>query len=193
HRRLVKALDSVGRVPRSAAERLPRARLVEELLDLVVRRCFLTMSDLRDAIARSRVKLPDLINPVEFFTGDPLIRLNRRLAADLDGVYHRGEIYLRWLQRLSSIFFGNPVGRAVTLYLLVPLLGAFFILKGTNVLMEEAHKFLGVPALHPYGSADRERYDADELVGPPRFWVNRSPEIGNLHSLVGVDETWFEV
>src|SRR5262249_36806506 len=95
HPRLVKALDSVGLVPRNAAERLSRDRLVEELLALVVRRCFLTMGALRDAIARSRLKLPDLINPIEFFTGDPLILLNRRLARDLDGIYHRGEIYLR--------------------------------------------------------------------------------------------------
>src|SRR5205823_10772712 len=69
HPRLVAALDAVGLVPHNAAERLSRDRLVEELLDLVVRRCYLAIGDLRDAIARGRCKLPDLINPVELCMG----------------------------------------------------------------------------------------------------------------------------
>ena len=31
---------------------------------------------------------------------------NRKLAVVLDGVYRRGEIYLRWMQRLSSLASG---------------------------------------------------------------------------------------
>ena len=38
----------------------------------------------------------------------------------LDGVYRRGEIYLRFLQKLSSILFGTRVGRFLSKYLLVP-------------------------------------------------------------------------
>jgi hypothetical protein len=146
--RLVAALEAVGLIPGNAAEQLSRDRLVEELLDRVVERRFLTLGDLRDALARSRLKLPDLSGPREFFTGDPLIRANRRLAVALDGVYRRGEIYLRWLQRLTSIFFANPVGRWLTLYLLLPVLGSIFIIKGGSELFELAHKFLGTPEVH---------------------------------------------
>lgn len=173
--RLVAALDAVGLVPRNAAERLSRDRLVEELLDLVVRRCYLTMSDLRDALARSRVKLPDLVDPIEFFTGDPLIRLDRRLARDLDGVYRRGEVYLRWLQRLSSLFFGNPLGRALSLYVLLPLLGGFFVVAGVNILFEELHKFLHVPELN-LGNLG------------PAVGLEKDPKIGSTPNLI-----WYAV
>src|SRR5262249_8628263 len=134
----------------------------------------------------------DLLTRIEFFTGAPLILLTRRLARDLDGIYHRGEIYLRWLQRLSSLFFGNPVGRAVTLYLLLPLLGAFFIIKGTNVLMEEAHKFLGWPRYHPYADVV-DGYESGELPGPPKSLYHRAPEIGDLHSAFRVEEHSFDL
>jgi hypothetical protein len=106
--------------------------MVEELLDRIVETGRLGIGDLRDALARNRLKLTDLSGPIQFFTGDPLIRINRQLAADLDGIYRRGEIYLRWLQRFTSLFFGTPVGRFLTLYLFLPVLGAFFILKGVN-------------------------------------------------------------
>ncbi|QJW93379.1 hypothetical protein [Frigoriglobus tundricola] len=43
----------------------------------------------------------------------------------LDGVYRRGEFYLRWIQRFVSVFFGTPWGRALTLYLALPFGGAF--------------------------------------------------------------------
>ena len=55
-----------------------------------------------------------------FFVGDSLIRANRQLASDLDGVYHRGEIYLRWLQRCSAAAFGTHIGRLLTLYIALP-------------------------------------------------------------------------
>ncbi len=123
------ALDEVGLTPRDVAEGVSRDKLVEELLDRVVERDFLTLGDLRDAIARNRVKLPDLVDPVTFFLGDKLILANRRLAAGLDGIYRRGEIYLRWLQRLSSAAFGNPVGRFLTRFVALPFGGAFMLLK----------------------------------------------------------------
>jgi hypothetical protein len=148
--RLMAALDAVGLSPATTAETVSREKVVEELLDRVVETGRLAIGDLRDALARNRVKLPDLRGPVEFFTGDPLIRLNRRLAADLDGIYHRGEIYLRWMQRLSSLFFGTAVGRVLTLYLIMPVLGSLFILKGIDGLSEEGHKYLGLPEIHTF-------------------------------------------
>jgi hypothetical protein len=143
--RLESALDTVGLTPRDTAERLARQKLIEELLDHIVERGFLTLGGLRDALARNRMKLPDLSGPIEFFTGDVLIRANRRLSVDLDGVYRRGEIYLRWLQRLSSLAFGNPIGRFLTLYLILPVGGAFFTLKGIDGIIEEIHKFIPMP------------------------------------------------
>ena len=107
-------------------------------------------------MARNQLKLPDLGGPVEFLRGDPLLRANRRLACDLDGVYHRGEVYLRWLQRLSSLAFGTRVGRFLTDYFLIPFGGAFFALKGVDALSEESHKFFGSPevrTIHAYSLA----------------------------------------
>ena len=148
--KLLAGLDSVGLAPANAAERFSRDKLVEELLDLVSERGYLTIGDLRDALARNQLKLPDLAGPVTFFTGDPLIRLNRDLAARLDGIYRRGEIYLRWLQRFSSLFFATVVGRLLTLYLILPILGAFFILKGIDEMSEIAHKFFGLPKIETF-------------------------------------------
>jgi hypothetical protein len=123
------ALDEVGLLPENVAEGVSRDKLIEELLDRVVERDFLTIGDLRDAIARNRVKLPDLVDPLTFFLGDRVIRANRRLAASLDGIYRRGEVYLRCLQRLSSAAFGNPVGRFLTRFVALPFGGAYMILK----------------------------------------------------------------
>ncbi|MFO0845965.1 MAG: hypothetical protein U0797_26885 [Gemmataceae bacterium] len=164
---LAGAFDQVGLVPTTVAERLARDKLVEELLDAIGQRGYLTLGDLRDALARNRLKLPDVNNPVEVLTGDELIRLNRVLAADLDGVYRRGEIYLRWLQRLSSVFFGNVVGRTLTLYLLLPLLGSLFILKGVEGLTDEVHHFIVSPLLgleaHPDDPPDDELTPSEAL------------------------------
>jgi hypothetical protein len=145
--RLHEALDAVGLNPASAAEGLARDKLVEELLDGVVQRGYLTLGDLRDALARNRLKLPDLAGPGEFISGDPLLRLDRRLADDLDGVYRQGEAYLRWLQRLSSVFFGTRVGRFLTLYLILPLLGSLFILMGIDGIAAELNRFVVRPLL----------------------------------------------
>lgn len=143
--RIIRGLAEVGLKPGTLVERLECDKLVEELLDLAVEKGFLTMSDLRDAVARNRLKLPDLAGPGELVLGDPLIRANRRLAAEADGVYHRGEIYLRWLQRLSSLFFGNRVGRLLTLYLAVPFGGAFLVLEGLQHIVVDPLWYLFGP------------------------------------------------
>jgi hypothetical protein len=167
------ALNKVGLTPRSIAEEVARDKVVEELLDLVVEHGFLGMGDLRDAIARNRLKLPDLTAAetetkisdasqkrrfpqrfceasliatgrciTTFVLGDQLIRANRQLAADLDGVYHRGEIYLRWLQRFSAVAFGTAVGRFLTLYLALPFGCSLAVLK---VWDEVTERIYGAP------------------------------------------------
>ncbi|HEY7327851.1 MAG TPA: hypothetical protein VH592_09440 [Gemmataceae bacterium] len=164
------ALDKVGLTPGNIAEEVARDKVVEELIDLVVDHGFLGMSDLRDAIARNRLKLPDLTDmeasggrktPVSsqqgsyaprsllgrglarivcgsrtFFLGDQLIRANRQLACDLDGVYRRGEIYLRWLQRFSATAFGTHIGRFLTLYLALPFGCSLAVLKVWDEIVE---------------------------------------------------------
>jgi hypothetical protein len=159
-------LEEIGLRPACVAETVARDKLIEELLDQVIERSFLTVGDLRDALARNRLKLPDLggfhdvvaqqensgkrggawvalaglrstaVGLARFFLGDPLIQLNRRLSTSLDGVYRRGEIYLRWLQRFSSLAFGTALGRVLTLYLIVPFGCSFMLLKMWDHIQE---------------------------------------------------------
>jgi hypothetical protein len=173
--KLLVALDAVGLCPASVAEAVSRDKVVEELLDRIVETGRLAIGDIRDGLARNRLKLPDLSGPVEFFAGDPLIRINRRLAADLDGIYHRGEIYLRWMQRFSSLFFGNRVGRVLTLFLILPVLGSLFILKGIDGLSEEGHKYLGMPEVHTF--------DMDAFGSLVRDVVHGRSPPAELHAL----------
>jgi hypothetical protein len=131
---LIEVFDRVSMQPRNYPERVGRDKVVEELLDGVTERGFLNFGDLRDAVSRNNLKLPDLAGPAEFFGRDRLLRVDRQLARVLDGVYHRAEIYLRWLQRFSSLAFGTPVGRFVTRYFALPFGGAFVAIEGIKEL-----------------------------------------------------------
>jgi hypothetical protein len=144
--RLAGALADVGMCPANLPERVALNKLTEELLDRMVERGYLNMGDLRDAVSRNNLKLPDLAGPAQLIRGDRLIRANRRLPVALDGVYRRGEFYLRWLQRLSSIVFGTVVGRLLFLYVLLPFGVAFLALEGAQHLVNPALElFAGVP------------------------------------------------
>jgi hypothetical protein len=147
---ILHTLNKVDMIPANAAETVARNKLVEELLDLIVEHGYLNMSDLRDAIARNRLKMPNLSGPIEFFHGDRLIRANRRLAETLDGVYHRGEVYRRWLQRLTSVAFGTVVGRWLTLYIALPFGCAFVALGGLQEILHLVMKYTGLiePVFH---------------------------------------------
>ncbi len=135
---ITETLTEVGLLAGNLPEEVSRRMAVEELLDAAWSRGYLRLGDLRDALARSRIKLPDLAGPAEFFSGDPLIRANRLLAVRLDGVYHRGEVYMRVLQRLCSLFFGTPVGRVFSLYVALPFGGAFVFMEGVGHMAEAA-------------------------------------------------------
>jgi hypothetical protein len=126
------ALDRVELIPHGLPERVARRKVVEELLDLVVERGFFTMGQLRDTLSRSDLKLRDVANWRDVVVGDQLLRLNRVLDVELDGVYHPGEFYMRWLIGVSSLFFGTVVGRLLTLWVLLPFGAAFVILEGLN-------------------------------------------------------------
>jgi hypothetical protein len=138
---LVDALARVDLQPQNYPERLGRAKLIEELLDRISERGFLNMSDLRDALARNQLKLPDLSGPGEFLQGDPLIKANRELAVGAADVYRRGEFYMRWLQRGSSLAFGTQIGRLLMLFCVLPILAAY----ATVVFTQELLGLCGLP------------------------------------------------
>src|SRR5262249_29611829 len=102
---LITALQDVGLTPENPPETAAFKKVVEELLDRIASQGFLTFGDLRDTLSRNQLKLPDLSEPQDFLRGDALLRLDRRLASLLDGVYRPAEFYLRWLERFTSLNF----------------------------------------------------------------------------------------
>ncbi len=53
---------------------------------------------------------------------------------------------MRGLQKLSSIAFGTPIGRFVTLYALLPLIGAFIVIMGVqHTIGRVLHEIMGGP------------------------------------------------
>jgi hypothetical protein len=122
-------LTAEGLRPRNVPERVAFNKIVEELVDRVVDRGYLSLGQLRDALSQNNLKLPDLTSLWELLTGDALLRVDNRLAIALDGVYHRGPIYLRWSQRLSAMAFGTAFGRFLTRYLALPFGGAFLLIE----------------------------------------------------------------
>src|SRR5207248_4548228 len=81
-----------------------------------------------------------LAGPGEFVRGDQLLRADARLADALFGVYHRGEAYLRLIQRFSAAAFGTPPGRFLTLFVALPFGGAFLALEFLQHVLHAAEK-----------------------------------------------------
>jgi hypothetical protein len=127
--RIVDALSAEGLSPQNAPERVAFRKIVEELLDCIVERGYLDLGLLRDTISHNNLKLPDLTSLWELLFGDLLLRIDRRLAKTLDGIYHRGPIYLRMSQRLSAMAFGTALGRSLTRYVALPFGGAFLTIE----------------------------------------------------------------
>ena len=136
------ALTEAGFVPIGVVEWVAFRKVTHELLDGVVQRGFLTLGDLRDAISRNQLKMPDLTDAREFVSGDPLLRTDKQLASRIDGVYQRGPFYLRWLQRVSSLAYGTPYGRLLTKFLFLPFGLSFLMLMAVE---EVAHLVIGHP------------------------------------------------
>jgi hypothetical protein len=137
---LRRVLGEVGLVPANLPEAVAADKLVAELLDDLCENGHLRLADLRDAIARNRLKLPDLTGPGEFVRGDALLRADARLGDELDGVYHRGEVYLRWIQRGSAAAFGTGVGRFLTKFIAMPFGAAILTVEFAKYLAHEAGK-----------------------------------------------------
>jgi hypothetical protein len=145
---IARTLERTGWKPSNMPERVALHKLNGELLDRIVDRGFLAFGDLRDAVSRNDLKLADLAGPKELWNGDRLLRTDRKLAIALDGVYRRGEIYLRGLQKASSLAFGTRAGRLITRYALLPFGGAFVLLKGLQHLVGELIHWLYGVELH---------------------------------------------
>ncbi len=148
-------LDAVGLQPHSLPERVAQKKLVDELLDRAVAVGRLTLADLRDAISKNDLKMPDL-TLLELKSGDQILQADRILEGSIDGVYRSGEIYLRFLQKLSSLLFGTPLGRFLTLYAFLPLLGSLALVEGLQHMIGPlVHKIWGV---HPQISSPYTLY-----------------------------------
>ena len=154
------ALDAVGLEPRSLPERVAQKKLVDELLDRAVDVGRFTIGDLRDAISKNDLKLPDL-SLDGLRSGDQLLRTDRVLQSSLDGVYRSGEAYLRLLQKLSSILFGTKLGRALTRFALLPLLGAFAVVEGLQHMVG--------PVTHAITGHEPQIATANTLYGGAAF------------------------
>ncbi len=161
-------LDAVGLAPTCVPERVARDKLAEEVLDLVLARGSLGLSELRDALSRSSLKLPN-VRASELLVGDAVLRADALLAERLDGVYRRGEIYLRYLQKVSSLAFGTKPGQLFTLHVALPLLLSFVLLEGLQHLAHPIARALGHRHVH--------------LLSAPSFLVLAAFFYGVIHSL----------
>jgi hypothetical protein len=121
-------------------ERVSAEAVVDELLDRVCERGFVRFGDLRDAVARNGLKLPDLTGPGEWWRGDALLRADRKLAAELPGVYRPAEVYLRAVHRCTAASFGSPAGRWLCLWLVLPF--------GGGLMAVEFAKYLAIEFTH---------------------------------------------
>jgi hypothetical protein len=170
------ALEDVGLHPVNPPERVARSKMVAEWVDRIISHGFLTLSDLRDTIARNQLKMPDLADPRDFMRGDPLLRLDRRLASLLDGVYRPSDIYMRGLERLTALNFGTKIGRLLTLWITVPFVGAEALLQLFGILLNLFFNVQKHPAAHPNANwfyrllIFQERYGNESAFGLHRVW-----------------------
>ncbi len=139
--------------PRNLPEEVAYHKLVEELLDKLVERGYLSFTHVRDAVGRNGLKIADLGHWTEFWSGDRLLRLDRELAMHLDGVYRRAEVYLRFQHALSSLAFGTTGGRFFMRYLFLPFGGAVAILGFMDYLKDLPKKVSKMLAAKPEDQA----------------------------------------
>lgn len=152
-RRLAGVLRWAGLVPRSGLEQLSQQRLIDELVDRTLARGFISLPQLRDAVSRNDLKLPDVTLVGRGRKRDPLLAADALSSRMLLGVYRRGDIYLRALQKASSLPFGTPLGRIVFMYFVLPLVGAFVLIEGAVHLANPPLGWLGFEPLPPPGAA----------------------------------------
>lgn len=152
---LGKLLDRVGLQAADHQQRIARNLLQQELCDTIQQRCQLRCTDVRDALARNALRLPDWTWR-NLWYGDRLARFNRAARRALPGVYQPGEFYLHGLQQVSAPLFGSRLGRGMTRWLLLPFGLAFISLEALNYLLTLAGgrlHMVSAPAVIGTGSA----------------------------------------
>ncbi|MFO0908078.1 MAG: hypothetical protein U0794_06925 [Isosphaeraceae bacterium] len=187
--RIEAALREHWVVPANVPEKVAHAKLVEELLDQVVRHGYLSLGDLRDFSSRGDLKLADLKSPVQVWQGGPLLETDQALAQSMVGVHRRGEIYLRFLQRISMSAFGTAFGRWLTRYVVLPFGGAYVALEGlqhiiglSGVHVELTEWWILLPlALLILGTLNVALFRS--MVVATAKWIGRG--LGHLLSLPG--------
>ncbi len=142
-----RTLTEVGLVPTTLPEEVAREKLAHELTDQILERGGVGLGHLRDALSRSYVKMPN-VTLSELLSGDALLRADRRLSERLDGVHRRGEIYMRALQKVSSVAFGTTSGRLLVLYFALPVLASYVTLEGLQHLIHPLLRLLGLARGH---------------------------------------------
>lgn len=146
--RVLEALAAERLEPSNLPERVARAKLVEELLDHAIARGYVGLGQLRDAISRNQLKLGELASAAQLWAGDALLSADQRLSRSLDGMHRRGEVYLRALQKVSSVAFGTWLGRIVVLWIVLPLGGAFVVVEGVAHMWAVLARLVGAQAPH---------------------------------------------
>ncbi|MFO0821018.1 MAG: hypothetical protein U1A77_23940 [Pirellulales bacterium] len=172
--------EEVGLIPQNIPEKVARRKIVEELLDGVVEHSHINMANLRDAISKNDLKLPDVGTIFDLVRGDRLLRADRRLDRELDGLYRRAAIYQRWPQTISSIVFGTNVGRIFTKYGALPYGGAYLTLEFLRHLTAgmTGHKAAAQPAAEDAAVAALPQVEVASRPG----WL--------FYSLVALLGTW---
>lgn len=149
---ILEALSQARLIPRDVPEEVAREKLAAELCDRLLDKGFIAFPDLRDQIARNRLKLDDL--RVQDLVRDPLLRLDKALAERLGAAYRPAELYRRFFHRLSSYAFANPIGRLGVRYLALPFGGAFILVKGFDlVILSLVAMLLGLEPVPPPAGA----------------------------------------
>lgn len=163
---LAQALEDADLLPSNPVEQVAARKLVEELLDRILERGFLAIGDLRDAVARNQLKCRDLAGLEDLRRGDQLLAADRQMGLALDGVYRRGEVYMRAMQRLSSVAFGTGWGRLLMRFLVLPFGGAFVLEVGLRHLLQMLREFAGAAS-------------AEQAIAN-----SRSPEAFEIHTAI---------
>ncbi len=180
------AFAAAGLAPASVVEAAARDAAVSQLLARLADRGFLRIGDLRDVLARNQLKLPDLAGPGEWLRGDALLRADRLLADRLGGAYHGGEIYLRWIHRMTAALFATPVGRWLSRYALLPAAAAVLTVEFAGYVkleLEAIARFVGRALAarpdSPVELADAAVATADAL---DQFLPPSQPHGGGVHA-----------
>ncbi|WP_372367871.1 hypothetical protein [Candidatus Uabimicrobium sp. HlEnr_7] len=116
-------------------EKVAFEKVYQGYLDVMTNEGYSYFAKLRDLVSRNRVTLENL-ETKQIFTGDQLIKLDRLLGKKLRGVHRPAEIYVRFLQIISSIFFGTPTGRFICKFFFFPFGGAVILMVLMQMLLE---------------------------------------------------------